>query len=251
MRYKDIALFTDLDGTLFNSDRMVSVENQSAIERFINAGGQFGISKGRAAENARVMIPDVMINSWSVVLNGAQAYHYGKQTSTAQYCLPKEPMERLIRWVLENLPEVNIQLCTDNGLLFLSRLEYGDEDFITTHQPMREMSVDDALRYTWLKVLFCAPRKVLVELHRYAEETGATAIMDSVYTNEVYLEFLPVGANKGSCLNELRNLPEMQGKTFIAIGDYTNDLELLREADVAIADHVVCSNDNYALAYRL
>ena len=50
------------------------------------------------------------------------------------------------------------------------------------------------------------------------------------------------------------------GRTFIAIGDYSNDLELLQEADVAvavanalpevktIADFITRSNDEHALA---
>lgn len=55
----------------------------------------------------------------------------------------------------------------------------------------------------------------------------------------------------------------MQGKTIFAIGDYTNDLELLQEADIAIAvanalpevkaaaDYVICSNDEDAIAYLI
>lgn len=263
MEYADIALFTDLDGTLFNSARKVSVENADAIKRFISAGGSFGISTGRAASNAKDMLPGLPINSWSVVLNGAEAYHYPSHNCAAINCLPKDSMRPLIQWVLNSLPEVNIQLCTDCQILFLSDPEFADYDFVSTHQPMLEMSVDDAMHYPWLKVLFCAPRSVLERLHTYAKITGATVAMDSVYTNEVYLEFLPKNVNKGSCLKEIRALKEMQGKTFIAIGDYTNDLELLQEADIAvavgnalpevkaIADHVICTNDEHALAYLI
>ena len=260
MQYTDVALFSDLDGTLFDSSRRVSPENRAALARFIRAGGQFGISTGRAAENALVMLPDVPINAWSVVLNGAAAYHYGRKTTAAERELPKESMERLIRWVLAEMPEVNVQLCSDHGLLFVSRHEYADADFVNSHQPLVEMSLEDALRFRWLKVLFCAPRKMLEILHRYAMENGYTGIMESVYSSEVYLEFLPQGVSKGACLRELRKLPELKGKTFIAIGDYTNDLELLQVADVAvavgnalpevkeIADYIVCRNDDHAIA---
>lgn len=263
MRYSNVALFTDLDGTLFNSQREVSAENKKAIKRFIEEGGSFGISTGRAPQNAKLMLPGLDINSWSVVLNGAEAYHFPCKKSAAQRYLPKDQMEMLIRWVLQELPEVNIQLCTDDQLLFLSRPEFADWDFVSSHQPMSETGVDEALCYPWLKVLFCAPRSVLVRLHSYAEENGMTTVMDSVYTNEVYLEFLPLHTNKGSCLKELRSQPDMLGKTFIAIGDYTNDIELLQEADIAvavenalaevksIADYIVCTNDDHALAYLI
>ena len=87
--------------------------------------------------------------------------------------------------------------------------------------------------------------------------------MESVYTSPVYLEYMPPKVNKGNCLRSLRNLPQLRGKCFVAIGDYTNDLELLREADVAVAvgnalpevkavaDHVICTNDEDAIAYLI
>jgi hydroxymethylpyrimidine pyrophosphatase-like HAD family hydrolase len=55
----------------------------------------------------------------------------------------------------------------------------------------------------------------------------------------------------------------MVGKTVVAVGDYTNDLELLKEADIAVAvdnalpevkavaDHVICSNNDDALAFLI
>lgn len=263
MNYQDIALFTDLDGTLFNNHREVSEENRAAIARFISEGGCFGISTGRSPENADALLPGIPVNSWSVVLNGAEAYLFTEKKYTNAQCLPKAQMESLIRWVYESLPEVNIQLCTSDKLLFVSRPAYADEDFVTTHQPMAEMSVNDAMEFPWLKVLFCAPRRVLEQLHSYAKSIGATDAMDSVYTHETYLEFLPRNANKGSCLRQLRHHPELMGKTFVAIGDYTNDIELLQEADIAvavgnalpevkkIADHIVCSNEDHALAYLI
>lgn len=260
MNYRSIALFTDLDGTLFNSRREVSPENKMAIDRFIAEGGAFGISTGRAPENARRLLPGIHINSWSVVLNGAEAYHFSERKTAFPCCLPQQQMELLIRWTYEMLPAVNIQLCTDSQLLFLSRPEFADADFVATHQPMSNMCIDNALRFPWLKVLFCAPRSVLEQLERHAKETGVMLVADAVYTNEVYLEFLPFQVSKGSCLRKLRRQEELAGRTFIAVGDYTNDIELLQEADIAvavqnalpdvktIADYVVCSNDNHALA---
>ena len=59
--------------------------------------------------------------------------------------------------------------------------------------------------------------------------------MDRVYTSPTYLEFLPRGVHKGRCLRDLRCLDVLKNRRMIAVGDYTNDLELLREADVSIA----------------
>ena len=60
-------------------------------------------------------------------------------------------------------------------------------------------------------------------------------VMDRVYTSPTYLEFLPRGVHKGRCLRDLRCLDVLRGRRMVAVGDYTNDLELLAEADISVA----------------
>lgn len=83
MDYCNLALFSDLDGTLLDRNRQVSRENREALAHFIAGGGLFGISTGRAPMNALELLPGVPINTWSVVLNGAEAYRY--QTGTVAF----------------------------------------------------------------------------------------------------------------------------------------------------------------------
>ena len=64
MKYAGVALFTDLDGTLFNSQHAVSEKNRDAIARFTRQGGSFGISTGRGPVNAKQMLEGVELNAW-------------------------------------------------------------------------------------------------------------------------------------------------------------------------------------------
>lgn len=263
MRYSDVILLTDLDGTLLDSKRAVSENNRVAIRRFIEQGGSFGISTGRAPANAKLMLPGVEINAWSIVINGAEAYHFVDKKAAYQKFLPQKTMQGIIAWALKEMPEVNIQPSTEDQLLFVSDVAYADPDFVQTHQPLTYVDLQTALVHPWMKVLFCGSRAQLERLERYATEIGATKEMDLVYTHTTYLEFLTKNINKGSCLNKLREIEDLRGKTFVGVGDYSNDLELLREADIAvavgnalaevkaIADHVICSNDEDAIAYLI
>lgn len=266
MNYCEAALFTDLDGTLFNSDSKVSEENRAAIEHFISQGGAFGISTGRAPENAKMLLPDIPINTWSVVTNGAAAHLFSENITMVQNRLDKDILKPLAEWVLQNLPQINIMLCTDSGLLFLSPMALADQAFWDSHQPMRPCSIADALQFEWMKFLFSGPRPLLEKLEHYAKQLGVAQKAEMVYTNPVYLEFLPFHVNKGACLQSLRQQPSLTRRRFIAIGDYYNDLELLRQADIAVAPanalpevkalahHIVSSNDDHALAdliYRI
>ena len=49
-------VFSDLDGTLFNSTGEVSPENREAIDRYVENGGKFALSTGREPRNARQQI---------------------------------------------------------------------------------------------------------------------------------------------------------------------------------------------------
>ena len=92
--------------------------------------------------------------------------------------------------------------------------------------------------------------------HRVALVEGTT---DVVKIGK-YEELLPPGINKGTAVSFLRELPEYEGRTIYAIGDYWNDIELLNAADVAccptnaidevkaVCKHIEASHNDGAIA---
>ena len=195
MDYCNLALFSDLDGTLLDRNRQVSRENREALAHFIAGGGLFGISTGRAPMNALELLPGVPINTWSVVLNGAEAYRYQTGTVAFPRVLPQLRATMLLQWVLERLPQVNVLLCSESRLFFLSPQDLADPDFLATHQPCTFTGLEAALCYPWLKLLFAAPRPILERLEGWAVDHSILEVMDRVYTSPTYLEFLPRGVH--------------------------------------------------------
>lgn len=260
MQYQKFALFSDLDGTLFSSDRTVSLGNRSALERFVAGGGLFGIATGRAPRNALTLLPDVPINTWSVVLNGTEAFDYRTNTVALSRSLSQLRMAGFLHEVLDTWPQVNVLVCSESSLYFLSAPAARNRDFFDSHQPCQAATLETVLQYPWLKCLLCAPRPILKQMEEYAVRTGVTETADRVYTAVDYLEFLPKGVHKGRCLEDLRRMGELAGRTIVAVGDWTNDLELLQAADVAVApanalpeikalcDYVTVSNNDDAIA---
>jgi hydroxymethylpyrimidine pyrophosphatase-like HAD family hydrolase len=53
-----------------------------------------------------------------------------------------------------------------------------------------------------------------------------------VKSSEIFYEMLPKGITKGSALEDYRKLPGMEDFTFAAIGDFDNDLEMIKAADL-------------------
>lgn len=56
--------------------------------------------------------------------------------------------------------------------------------------------------------------------------------VDFVKSSEMFYEMLPKGVSKGSALSEFRKLPGMEGFTFVSIGDFDNDIEMIKTADL-------------------
>lgn len=263
MDFSQIALFSDLDGTLFNSQRKVSRENRDALEYFMAQGGLFGLATGRSPSNAAFMLEGLTVNTWSVMLGGAEAYHFARNNVAFPKTLTRIRMAVFLREVLERLPQIDVLVYTESRLFFLSDPKTIDPDFRDSHQPAAFVSLSEALSFPWLKVLFRAPREILQTLESGAARRGIFEICTRVYTRADYLEFLPVGVHKGTCLRNLRTMDELAERKFVVVGDGLNDLEILGEADIAVAvenalpvvkhraDFVTVSNDENALSHLI
>lgn len=63
MKYDNVLLLSDMDGTLLDSNSTVSVSNQRAIKDFIANGGKFGAATGRNQRNTLSFLKEVELNA--------------------------------------------------------------------------------------------------------------------------------------------------------------------------------------------
>ena len=153
MKCSDAALFSDLDGTLFNCRGEVSINNRNAIEDFIAQGGMFGIATGRASQNALQHLPGISINAPSIVFNGAAVYDYvNKRYILANY-LDAESLP-LIKELAECGKRLDIQLYTEYGIFYVTPEERSYKPFVDMHRPCTFCKVDDIADRPWFKTLF-------------------------------------------------------------------------------------------------
>lgn len=258
MDYNKIVLFSDLDGTLFDSSTAVPEINRQAIQHFTEQGGIFCVSTGRTQHNAAPYLEKVAVNGPCILYNGAAAYSFASRRFLFARTVLEEALEEYIRQILQDYPAVNVQVYTPEEICFVSPQELADAEFVRLHQPCIFSSLERAPR-PWLKLLLQGTPDQLRAVQQMAPASVRESC-DMVFSSPIYLELLPKGANKGSALHQLRSLPQLEGRTFVAIGDYNNDLELLQNADIAaapqnalpavqaLADHLVCSNDEGAVA---
>lgn len=241
MKPQETVLYSDLDGTLFNSRGEVSPGNRAAIEAYIAAGGMFAIATGREPKNALHFIGDLPQNAPAIVVNGCGVYDFAKKQFLRCWTLDRERLIPFLRGMLADLPDMELQAYTDRGICYCTPRETAHPQLLAMYNPCVFTTLDALADADFLKCFMYAPleREEAMMAHIRAGEAaglfrhvpGTTDVGGAI----TYHEVLPTEASKGGCVRWLREHPDLRGRTILAAGDYWNDYELLEEADIAVA----------------
>lgn len=226
-----LCIITDLDGTFLPKSKVPLPQDLAAVRRFEAAGGLFTIATGRTVEASKRYPEELGLKSPMIVFNGAGIYDAAADRLLYTHPLPETARE-MTRQILRDNPLAGTEiLCADSTWVV--------NDTPVERQHIRVCGVTphygtvDDVREDWLKVLFAMEPEQIPALIRYIDAQGFTGV-DFIRSESRFYEMLPRGVSKGSALTAYRSLPGMEGFTFIAVGDFDNDIEMLRAADLAV-----------------
>ena len=266
MDYSNTVLFSDLDGTLFNSDGEISAEDLAAIGEYEAAGGRFAVSTGRQPDNAMWYLRRDFTNAPSVVLNGSAVYDYAAGEYLYKVTIPRAGLDGTLEAILREIPEADVQIYTMAEIVYITPEETANRPFMSLHRPCSFSTLEAQAGEDIFKCMLFAPHERDDDLlallapgrDRDFRVVPGTTDVGGVIT---YYELLPAEASKGAAIDFLRTYPPLRGRTFIAAGDYWNDYEMLLAADVAVAPenadegikkicrYVTASNNDHAIAH--
>ena len=258
-KFEGLLFCSDLDGTLFNSRRTVSNENREAIEYFKSEGGLFTFITGRPPVTAGAIFRAVQPNVPYGCANGAAIWDPWREEYVWVNYLPREALE-LVRTVERELPEIAIQPNTAHHIYFSTNNHLMDGFRLVTGVPNLERHYED-LDEPLLKMLFLHPDvKQIGALDKLLRSHPGADDFDFIRSEDTLYEILPKGMSKGGALRKMVELYGIDPRRTIAIGDYDNDVSMLREAALGVAvananenakaaaDLITVSNDEHAIA---
>ena len=234
-RYDDILLISDLDGTLIPRHEAIADENLAALNAFTAAGGAFAAATGRTPEAALPYLDGITVNAPSIFFNGAVLKDLTEDRVLEVRTLDGDLWRTFAARVLYQFPRACVEVYTEGRCHIISPEENDDprltdEFYNVNHTELRAVE-DEA----WLKFFICDAPINLKFVERLAAELGIDKCSTSFYSEANYLEFVPPGTSKGAMTEVLRTMPQYAGRRIVACGDYENDVELLRMADIGIA----------------
>ncbi len=258
-KFEGVLFCTDLDGTLYSSDKKVSKENLDAIEYFKSEGGLFTFITGRVPQTSVEMCDIIKPNAPYGCLNGGGIFDPKENRFLWSLTLPDGAKE-LIGEVYRQMPDMGIQICTEDKIYFARDNEAMVYFRSVTGAPL--ITCDYAeLDETMLKVVFAHNDSGQIEaLMELLNSHPLASQFDFIRSERRLYEILPKNSSKGNLLLKMAELLGIDRKRTVAVGDYNNDVSMVKLAGVgfavanaidevkAAADYITVDNNHSAIA---
>ena len=248
-KYDGYLLCTDFDGTFALPGAKLSEENLAAVRRFQEGGGLFTIASGRQPGFLRELVKSFEVNAPLIAMNGTMVCDARSFDVIRDF-----PMEGDVLGLLDEVASLN--LCDHITL-------WNDQD--QRDMWHRESGLTPGRYYAnhprpWYKaVMICPDEESALSMRAWFNEKALPGYTGSRSWPSGF-EIQGSEGDKGAALRWIRRYLGDRVRATIGVGDFENDISLIRAADIgyavgnaidevkAAADRVTVSNDRHAIA---
>ena len=226
-----VLLITDMDGTFLPASKIPSKANLEAVNRFQRDGGRFSIATGRSLQASMQYFDKLSVNAPIIMCNGGMVYDINSRRQYYDVYLP-DKARAFTDMILRANPDTGCEVLPIDNVYVPQMTPLEEEHCRICKVTPVECGVYE-IPDNWYKVLFALEPKKMDRLIQFVETQGFEDV-DFVRSAPFYYEMLPQNISKGSALTKMRTVCDMEDFTFVAMGDYNNDIEMLEAADLAI-----------------
>lgn len=260
MNFDNVIIMTDIDGTLVTDQKKILDRDMEAINRFRRGGGTFTLATGRGYSMAKPIAEKVNLDVPAVIFNGSAVYDF-KADKFLWHSGLDGYAETVAKELIEEFPDIAIEiLCRDK--VYVPAINQIEREHLALEnvKPIR-CGVAEINEESWLKILIAYPPEEIHKIIDFVQSKPEyVKCAHWVRSENHYYEMLPIGVNKGSGFQRLLEIMGRQDAFTVGVGDYNNDIELIRDARLGVAvgsaqqeakeaaDLVVCDNNSGALS---
>lgn len=254
MKFKNVLLASDFDGTLKDDNGNITEDVISAIKYFMNNGGFFTVCTGRIYQGFRLYSPEY-INAPVLLGNGAMAYDYEKEQIIFNDAIGDEGLPA-INAVLNEFPDISIEFYNFDKVCSMNLNAHSEQHFTSQGINFERIEKPEDAPRPWTKVMILAHGKG----KRVQEILDQHPEVNYLKTTGDYVEVLKKGVDKGTGLLKLAEALGCKKEDTYSAGDGYNDVEMLIAAQagfvpengskeaLSVAKHVTRSNNDGCIA---
>lgn len=238
MNYKLLA--TDMDGTLLSSDHTISVKNQQAINRALDAGKVILFSTGRCLQELEEFFKLFPKMRYVISESGAGIYDLKEKAFLYQKQIPKEYVRKILDYTKDK--DIMVQILADNRSILSQKdfdnLEYYFMGRFYDHFSRNSDRVESSSIYCkekgWIadKICLYHPDQ---EQRQVTTDFFTDFPLSLAFSEKTSLEISPQGVDKGEALKMLCDHLGIRIEETVAVGDGFNDMTLLQTAGLSVA----------------
>lgn len=230
--------FTDLDGTLLNSEGKIGQDTKTALDKWVAAGNKFIINSGRPLDSILEVkrlndlnYPGMLI----VATNGSLIYDCDTSSILHRFSIPFEYVSYIMDVARKR--GVHCQTYTDTHIVCEKENEH--LAFYTSRIHLPYILTDDVV-----SVLRKPPQKLLaidINNHQNLEDLRmellpwAKGKVEMLFSRNELMEFIHYESGKGNAIRIICKLFHVPIEDTLAAGDMNNDLSMIEAAGVGIA----------------
>lgn len=258
-------LTIDLDGTLFDKNKNISIKNKEAIKKARQKGCKVVIATGRPIAGVLPVLKELEMNSASdyvIVYNGAKVFNVGNNKVVCSSTINGKDVKELY-YESKRLNSYYHAFKENEDLVTDQHNPYTDVE--CTINKINDMiinfeDIDDNEQF--LKTMIVCDEKTLDAAMININPKFKTNY-SMVRSADIFLEFLNKNSHKGFALKELANYLNIDINETMAIGDAGNDLPMIEIAGIGVAmanaydyvkksaDFITLSNEEDGVAYAI
>ena len=259
IRFDSIVIVSDFDGTLTGSDGRIPENNINAIKYFISRGGRFTVSTGRTFKGFHNYSSEI-INAPVLLGNGADAFDYCENKSIFNNAIEADAMS-VIESIIREFPQIGVEFfCCDKNSYVLNPDEQSFRHF--KGLLIEDYKIVDSISknmFPAVKIMLSVNKKTF-EVQEYLRSIDLGSLKFIPCTGS-YVELLSEKAGKGRALHQLADFLNIPFGNIFAVGDGSNDVDMLSEAvnsfcpssgDLlaqSAAKKILCSSDEGVIAH--
>lgn len=230
--FSDWLVVSDIDGTLNDKYRRTVKANIEAISKFTKNGGNFTIASGRGLQSALKIYDRLDTFTPLIFLNGAGIYDNENKKLLSFQGITLKGQAIVFEITERYKTKIELAVHTDD-MIYLVKPKIFGKTFTLIDKLDHKIcnSLFEVPKSDWGKVTMFGNKNIIKEIKGFVDGNRDCEIK-AVLTSPFTLEIINGTADKGNAVKRLAKILGIEKHRTAAIGDYYNDLDMLKTVAV-------------------